>query len=113
MHKHDDDSNWNMLNYLADFLPESRFLGFQKLEAESAFIGHKGYCAVHLFKCERKFGESPLETQAMIAEKPWVLVFYGVDYTSVFNRFATDTEARAYYLGLGELDVDGHMYFNS
>ena len=25
MHKHDDDSHWNMLNYLS----ESKFLGFQ------------------------------------------------------------------------------------
>ena len=113
----------NSINYMADFLNETRFIGFlpvsEKISYWTLNVDGTYFCALHLFREERNtiFSDDPVSEQKAIDKgKNWLLVLYGTENTSYAKRFLTEKHALDWINKTKEKglqSLDGLFFYNS
>ena len=108
-HKKSDNDIVNLINYMShgfiDFKDHS-FLGFIPIDYDGVNIGvkinNKKYTACHVFYTTVSYGYD----DEGIKDKPYILMFYGVDDTSYYLRFNLKQEAIDYFNNIKTFDYD-------
>lgn len=124
MHKHSKLSTVNLINYMSSPWPgfyNHRFLGFVPIsggyDSWGIVLDNIRHCAVHSFKTREGFfwGDDPEDTAKLASEKPWVLMYYGNDNSSFFQRFITEKDAFDMFKTIESIDpfAQGVMRYNS
>lgn len=108
---------------------DAEFLGWKEVDPSYTFgtkmgMGGKDFTAVHVFntgmdRCPGRenepfyWGDDPRDTKEAAIAKPWVLMFYGCDNSSCFQRFTTKEEAVAHYHEVKLVVASDYMFYNS
>lgn len=113
----------NSINYMSNFLKETRFIGFlpvaEKISSWCLTVEENNFCALHLFREERTnvfSDDSIAEQRAIDKGKNWLLVLYGIDNTSYSKRFSTEKHALDWINKTKEKglqSLDGLFFYNS
>ena len=108
-----------------DSFPGAEFIGWKETDwTFGAKMGGKDFAAVHIFDTTTNrtpgrdpkafhWGDDQRDTEELARAKPWVLMFYGCDNFSCFQRFTTKEEAVAHYHEVKLVVASDYMFYNS